>query len=56
MKTETHCASENMKLFFERLLAVKERIKKKALDEGDLFLHEIARELDSIIKTSNISK
>lgn len=50
MEKETHQASENMKLFFKKLLDVKALVKQKAEEEGSNTLKEIYQKLDAIIK------
>ncbi len=46
--TEKKKASPELRIFFERLLKLKEKIK--SYQERDEFLREIYEELDNIIK------
>lgn len=54
METETHQASENLKVFFEKLLKLKSFVYEKKnslrIDDVDYVINEIYERLDAIIK------
>ena len=50
MPLQEHEASPEMKKFFQRLLALKEDVKKNAEESQDPYLMEIYQELNGIIK------
>lgn len=56
MTAEKYNAPHELHRFFVKLLAFKDRLHKKALDEGDVFLNEIYRELDEIIKNKDLEE
>lgn len=47
---EQHTPSPEMKLFFQRLLSLKEDVKKNAEESEDPYLMHVYQELDSLIK------
>lgn len=47
---QQHQASPEMKLFFQRLLSLKEDVKKNAEESEDPYLMHVYQELDSLMK------